>query len=234
MLTPQIPSHLDWLPQRHLFWTKNIPSSFSFHSGQQESFRSGYKLIWKVIASTLSLGELFLHAAGRQEASFFQAKCQAGSRNPLGLVGQSRQEQIGDNNGKRNKPVGKHKGMIRASILSLHSQPASEVAVGGVWTIWAPLTSFCCWKSKPKYGAFFLPGKYQDFQDARGCSDWNFPWNVFRFWKEMDNRNKFGFWFPSSGPLSFVMLDVGGEGVLLNCRLRKCNFLPENNGASLF
>lgn len=68
--------------------------------------------MWKVTASALSLAELFLHAVGRKEGGFFHAKCQAGSHMPPSPVGQSRQEQIQDNNGKQSKPVGAHKEMI--------------------------------------------------------------------------------------------------------------------------
>lgn len=61
-----------------------------------------------------------------------------------------------------------------------------------------------------------------------------FPTNVFRLWKKMDNRNKFGFWFPGCCRLGFVKLDFGSRGVLHNCQLLKCNFLSENNAASSF
>lgn len=61
-----------------------------------------------------------------------------------------------------------------------------------------------------------------------------FPTNVFRLWKKMDNRNKFGFWFPGCCRLGFVKLDFGSRDVLHNCQLLKCNFLSENNAASSF
>lgn len=157
MLRPQIHSDLDQPPQRHLSWTKNSLSSFSFHSGQEENFRSGYKLIWKVTASTLSLAELFLLAVGRKEAVFFQAQCQAGSHMPPSPVGQSRQEQMQDNNGKRSKPVGAHQEMVWASIislhpsiLSLHSQSSSGLSRKGGQTTWAPPTSFLLLKKTAK------------------------------------------------------------------------------------
>lgn len=157
VLRPQIHSGLDQPHQRHLSWTKNSHSSFSFHSGQEENFRSGYKSIWKVTARALSLAELFLHAVGRMEAGFFQSHCQAGSHMPLSPVGQSRQEQIQDNNGKRSKPVGAHKEIIwdsiislHPSVLSLHSQLSSGLSRKGGQTSWTPPTSSLLLKKAAK------------------------------------------------------------------------------------
>lgn len=173
------------LTEGHLSWTKNNPSSFSFHSGQEENFRSGYKLIWKVTASALSLAELFLHAVGRKEAGFFQAQCQAGSHMPPSPVGQSRQEQIQDNNGKRSKPTGVPKEMIWASIislhpsvLSLHSQSSSRLSRKGGQTSWTSPTSFLLLKKIakiPRYlFVFFMPGTCQDCQDLQNaCGCWH-------------------------------------------------------------
>lgn len=78
---------------------------------------------------------------------------------------------------------------------------------------------------------FFLLGKCQDFRDVHGCSHWNFVLHVFRFWKKMDNINKFGFWFPGCCCLGFVMLDFRD---VQNRQILKCNFLSENNTASSF
>lgn len=121
-----MPTDLDQPCQRNLFSIKHRCSSFFFHLGQEESFRSGYKSIWEVAASSLSLGE---RSWGKVASQLFWSPMPSWVLHPCRSVGQSGWEQSEDNNRKLSEPIGAHKEMIWAFILSLHSQPAS-----GMWT----------------------------------------------------------------------------------------------------